>query len=214
MIKRPVWVNRLFFSVFFDATLHISAASSWTPPLRCETGEGARPITRPSVWVGPRCKWNRWSRSVSSRLDLHPSSSVTASHPWRILLLIAVNRNTERLWSLRGLMACWVHLTLIAFFSFLRSLLSNVRGHYYCNKKNGITFSLTNGFESVQVVVFFVTMCKRLKKTEKKLYIKTVSSHGCAVTALSIKRKKNRRSIGTSCHTNDDNKVWCKLAFV
>lgn len=53
---------------------------------------------------------------VSFRPDLHSSSSSTAPHPWRILLLIAVNRNMERLWSLRGLMACWVHLTLIAFF--------------------------------------------------------------------------------------------------
>lgn len=56
------------------------------------------------------------------------------------------------------------------FFHFLRSLLSNVRGHYYCNNKKWITFSLTDGFGSVagRGLVFPVIMWNQSSKKNKK----------------------------------------------
>lgn len=107
-----------------------------------------------------------------------PNSNIMSSHPWRILLLIAVNRNTERLWSLKGLMACWLYLTLIAFFLHSKPL-SYWRVHYYSTKKK---FNLTNGFGYVLNTVW-ASSCWRAfgqkyvpaDKKYVKSWIRTVS---------------------------------------
>lgn len=54
--------------------------------------------------------------------DLRSNSYITSPQPLRLLLLIAVNRNMERLRPLKDLMACWLYLTLIAFFSLTATL--------------------------------------------------------------------------------------------
>lgn len=145
VIKRPICSKRFFPFCLRKAQRRSPRSAS--PPLRplfadstCvlwDKGQswvyyGAISVSRALLQVK---QMERVCVPVSFGPDLHSSA---VPHPWRTLLLIAVNRNTERLWSLRGLMACWVLLTLIAFFSFICFLLSNVRGHYYCNNKKGL----------------------------------------------------------------------------
>lgn len=183
MIKRPVWAN-LFIVCYLRKGRRLSLTST-SAMWRRESG-----VCYSAISASPPCKWNRWSRSVSSRSD--PPAPQQLQHgvnPMTDFIANCGEPEYEEVVVIKMFNGMLGALDLDCFFPPSSScalsppmwevvITATTKKRHFTN----VYFNEWFGVGAGHGLVFFVVIGKQMKK-KKEIYLKTAWNHGCAVMA-------------------------------